>query len=79
MMNKNRGAITAITKTGGKMTCDNCGAKCPILETRGAILNNLLYYLGCRKCGCFYTSEDKIHWDLAWQIKPELIKKGGQE
>jgi len=62
--------------TGEKAKCNNCGTERPILESVSVIFGTQLYYLACKNCGCFYTSEDKIHWDLAWKINPELIKDG---
>lgn len=56
--------------------CDNCGAECPILESVSVVFGTLLWYLRCRSCGCFYTSEDKIHWDLAWQVEVSVGKVG---
>ena len=60
-----------LTETGKKMTCDECGNQCPTFETRGAVLDNLIYLAKCWKCGCFYQSKDELHWEVLWQIKPE--------
>lgn len=62
-----------LAETDKEMTCDNCGNRCPVYSTRGVVLDNLLYLAKCWKCGCFYTSEDGLHWSYQWQMKPESL------
>ena len=64
-----------LTETGKEMTCDECGNQCPTFETRGAVLDNLIYLAKCWKCGCSYRSEDGIHWDYIFKGKPEEAEK----
>ena len=63
-----------LTETDKMMICDECGHFCPVFKTRGAVLDNLMYLAKCRKCGCLYRSEDGLHWEVQWQIKPEEPK-----
>jgi len=54
--------------TDKKMTCD-CDEQCAVYETRGVVLDNLLYYAQCQKCRRLYISEDGVHWELLFQGK----------
>jgi len=55
----------------GTMTCEYCEVQCQKYETYGAIFDNKFYVARCKNCGRFYRSEDELHWEILWQIKPE--------
>jgi hypothetical protein len=64
-----------LTKETAK--CENCEAVCQIIESISVIFGSPLWYLNCGTCGCFWTSEDKIHWQCLQYVKSELVVNDG--
>lgn len=65
------------TLTDKKMTCDKCGQECQVYETKGAVLENLLYYSQCPECRRVSISEDGLHWEPLMDVNNQEAQNEG--